>query len=111
MTFSDPEQDFQLLYDIITQVLSARMSEGGGSVIYESGPGRTKEHIFPIKNISEFLFPAKRKGNTGTAEILHEKFIGLAPTSGPAPTSKPNRASITQESGPGKETWATALVS
>lgn len=71
---------------------------------------RNTEHIFPIKNVSEYLFPAKRKSNTGTAEILHEKFIGLAPASGPALTSKPNRASITQKPGPGKETWTTSLV-
>lgn len=82
------------------------MSGGWGSVIYESWSGRIKEHIFPIKNVSEYLLPAKRKSNSGTAEILHENFIGLALTSGSAPTYKPNHASITQEPGAGKETWA-----
>lgn len=111
MTFSDLEQDFQLFYDIITKVLSARLTGSWGSVIYESGPGWMKEHTFPIKNVSEHLPPAKRKSNTGTAEMLHEKFTGLVPTSGSAQTSKPNGVSITQELEPGKEAWVTALVS
>lgn len=75
VTFSDLEQDFQLFHYTGAQVFSARMRESWVSAIYEPGPGWRKQHIFPLRNASEPMPPAKRKSGSVAAETPGEESL------------------------------------